>query len=145
MRNENFGRPGTLVLVLRGCAGGAGANAAGWRPVAWSRSGGSRPWTGERVSDHRTITSYLIDMDGVLVHEDQPIPGADKFVKAHEEKGLRYLVITNNSIFTQRHLSARLALAGIRLPPELASSPPTPPRSGRRRAGRCRRPARSRR
>ena len=70
------------------------------------------------MSDHRTVTSYLIDMDGVLVHEDQPVPGADKFIKALEENGLRYLVITNNSIFTQRDLSARLARAGIRIPPE---------------------------
>jgi NagD protein len=70
------------------------------------------------VSDHRTITSYLIDMDGVLVHEDQPIPGADAFIESLEAKGLRYLVITNNSIFTPRDLSARLARAGIRIPQE---------------------------
>jgi hypothetical protein len=87
MRNENFGRRGALGLVRRGCAGGSGAVGAGWRPVAWSASGGNRPGRGNRVSDHRTITSYLIDMDGVLVHEDQPIPGADKFIKALEEKG----------------------------------------------------------
>jgi NagD protein len=118
MRNENFGRRGALGLVRRGCAGGSGAVGAEWRPVAWSASGGNRPGRGNRVSDHRTITSYLIDMDGVLVHEDQPIPGADKFIKALEEKGLRHLVITNNSIFTQRDLSARLARAGIRIPPE---------------------------
>jgi NagD protein len=66
----------------------------------------------------RTITGYLIDMDGVLVHEDQPIPGADKFIKALESKGLHYLVMTNNSILTQRDLSARLARAGIQIPPE---------------------------
>jgi NagD protein len=70
------------------------------------------------VTDGRTITSYLIDMDGVLLREDQPVPGADKFIKALEDKGLRYLVITNNSIYTQRDLSARLARAGIRIPPE---------------------------
>ena len=70
------------------------------------------------MSDQRTITSYLIDMDGVLVHEDQQIPGADEFIKALEAKGLRYLVLTNNSIYTQRDLSARLARAGIRIPPD---------------------------
>lgn len=128
----------------------------------------------------------------------------------------RGMVITNNSIYTQRDLSARLARAGIRIPPERlwtsalataqfldeqrpdgtahvvgeaglttalhdvgyvlsevdpdyvvlgetrtysfeaitrairliragASSPPTPTRSGRHLAGRCRPPARSRR
>jgi NagD protein len=66
----------------------------------------------------RVISSYLIDMDGVLVHEDQPIQGADRFIKALEDKDLAYLVITNNSIYTQRDLSARLARAGIRIPPE---------------------------
>jgi NagD protein len=70
------------------------------------------------VSEGRTITSYLVDMDGVLVHEDQPVPGADQFIKALEDKGMRFLVMTNNSIFTQRDLSARLARAGIRIPPE---------------------------
>jgi NagD protein len=70
------------------------------------------------VTDARTITSYLIDMDGVLVYEEQPVPGADKFIKALEDKGLRYLVMTNNSIFTQRDLSARLTRAGIRITPE---------------------------
>jgi NagD protein len=70
------------------------------------------------VGDQRTITSYLIDMDGVLVREDQAVPGADNFIKALEDKGLRYLVITNNSIYTPRDLSARLARAGIRIPPE---------------------------
>ena len=70
------------------------------------------------MTDGRTITSYLIDMDGVLVHDEQPVPGADQFIKALEDKGLRYLVMTNNSIFTQRDLSARLARAGIRIPPE---------------------------
>lgn len=66
----------------------------------------------------RTITSYLIDMDGVLVREEQAVPGAEDFIKALEDKGLRFLVITNNSIFTPRDLSARLARAGIRIPPE---------------------------
>ena len=66
----------------------------------------------------REISSYLVDMDGVLVHEEQPIPGADTFIGALEDKGLSYLVITNNSIFTQRDLSARLSRARIRIPPE---------------------------
>jgi 5'-nucleotidase len=66
----------------------------------------------------REISSYLVDMDGVLVHEEQPIPGADTFIGALEDKGLSYLVITNNSIFTPRDLSARLSRAGIRIPQE---------------------------
>jgi NagD protein len=66
----------------------------------------------------REISSYLIDMDGVLVHEDQPVPGADQFIKALQDRGRGFLVITNNSIYTPRDLSARLGRLGIHLPPE---------------------------
>ena len=42
--------------------------------------------------------SFLIDMDGVLVHEDDLIPGADRFIKALRQAGLPFLVLTNNSM-----------------------------------------------
>ncbi len=45
---------------------------------------------------NRTIKSWLMDMDGVLVHEEQPIPGAAEFVGRLRELGLPYLVLTNN-------------------------------------------------
>jgi NagD protein len=57
-----------------------------------------------------------MDMDGVLVHEDQPIPGADRFVERLEATGHRYLVLTNNSIYTPRDLAARLSLTGLEVP-----------------------------
>ena len=47
-------------------------------------------------------------MDGVLVHEGTPIPGADAFVKRLRESGKPFLVLTNNSIYTPRDLHARL-------------------------------------
>jgi NagD protein len=68
------------------------------------------------MTEQRTIQTYLMDMDGVLVHEDQPIPSADRFVKRLEETGHRYLVLTNNSIYTPRDLVARLALTGLQVP-----------------------------
>src|SRR6266498_1841993 len=42
------------------------------------------------MSEHDTTTrpSFLIDMDGVLVHEDDLIPGADRFIKALGEAEL---------------------------------------------------------
>src|SRR6266511_594549 len=94
MRNENFGRRGALGLVRRRCAGGSGAVGAVWRPVAWSASGGNLPGRGYRVSDHRTITTYLIDKDDVLLHEHQPIPAPHTSIQTLEENGLRPLVIT---------------------------------------------------
>jgi 5'-nucleotidase len=59
-----------------------------------------------------------MDMDGVLVHEDQAIPGANEFLAQLRERGEPHLVLTNNSIYTPRDLSARLAAAGLQVPPE---------------------------
>lgn len=62
------------------------------------------------------IRSWLIDMDGVLVREEHPIPGADRFIARLRERGLPFLVLTNNSIYTRRDLSARLAASGLEVP-----------------------------
>lgn len=55
-------------------------------------------------------------MDGVLVHEGLAIPGVQDFIAKMQESGKRYLVLTNNSIYTPRDLRARLLLAGIEVP-----------------------------
>ena len=55
-------------------------------------------------------------MDGVLVHEGTPVPGAQEFIAALERSGKRYLVLTNNSIYTSRDLQVRLRNAGIAVP-----------------------------
>jgi ribonucleotide monophosphatase NagD (HAD superfamily) len=54
----------------------------------------------------------------VLVREEHAIPGADRFIKALQAAELPFLVLTNNSIYTPRDLSARLAGSGIELPPD---------------------------
>jgi 5'-nucleotidase len=59
-----------------------------------------------------------MDMDGVLVHEEQAIPGADQFVSRLRELGTRFMVLTNNSIYTRRDLAARLRISGIDVPEE---------------------------
>jgi NagD protein len=69
------------------------------------------------MTDRGPLPSFLMDMDGVLVHEEQAIPGADRFIKALQAAGLPFLVLTNNSIYTQRDLAARLARSGIELAP----------------------------
>ena len=60
--------------------------------------------------------SWLTDMDGVLVHEEQAVPGAAEFLARLVERERRFLVLTNNSIFTPRDLSARLARSGLQVP-----------------------------
>lgn len=57
-------------------------------------------------------------MDGVLVHEEVPIPGATEFVETLKSSGLSFLVLTNNSIYTPRDLRARLLGSGIDVPEE---------------------------
>lgn len=64
------------------------------------------------------ILSYLTDMDGVLVHEDQLIPGADEFLAELRENEIPFLVLTNNSIRTPRDLQARLRHTGLDIPEE---------------------------
>jgi NagD protein len=66
----------------------------------------------------REIHSWLMDMDGVLVREEQPIPGADRFLARLRELELPFLVLTNNSIYTRRDLTARLAASGLHVPEE---------------------------
>jgi NagD protein len=64
----------------------------------------------------REIRSWLMDMDGVLVHEEQAIPGAAEFVGRLRERGTPFLVLTNNSIYTRRDLAARLRISGLDVP-----------------------------
>ena len=66
----------------------------------------------------REISSWLMDMDGVLVHEESAIPGADRFLARLRELELPFLVLTNNSIYTRRDLAARLRASGLDVPEE---------------------------
>jgi NagD protein len=66
----------------------------------------------------RAIDSWLMDMDGVLVREEHLIPGAESFIARLGELGRRFLVLTNNSIYTRRDLAARLRLSGLEVPEE---------------------------
>ncbi|MQA07327.1 MAG: HAD-IIA family hydrolase [Pseudonocardiaceae bacterium] len=59
---------------------------------------------------------YLMDMDGVLVHEEHIIPGAAEFLAELVGEGVRFRVLTNNSIFTPRDLRARLLQTGLDVP-----------------------------
>jgi len=59
-----------------------------------------------------------MDMDGVLVHEEQAIPGADRFLANLRKREAPFLVLTNNSIYTRRDLSARLRASGLEVPEE---------------------------
>ena len=70
------------------------------------------------MAERRKIECWLTDMDGVLVHEGHALPGAGDVIKQWQDAGQRFLVLTNNSIYTPRDLSARLRATGLNIPEE---------------------------
>src|SRR5215472_5182086 len=68
------------------------------------------------MTDRKPVESWLTDMDGVLVHEGEPIPGAPDFIKRLRDSGKPFLILTNNSIYTARDLQARLTRMGFDVP-----------------------------
>jgi NagD protein len=68
------------------------------------------------MTTRRPTECWLTDMDGVLIHEGSPVPGAQEFIKRLRDSGKRYLVLTNNSMQTPRDLQARLDRMGISVP-----------------------------
>ncbi|MHA7175142.1 HAD-IIA family hydrolase [Arthrobacter sp. Sr24] len=64
------------------------------------------------------IECWLTDMDGVLVHENKAVPGAAELIQRWVDTSKRFLVLTNNSIFTPRDLAARLKASGLDVPEE---------------------------
>jgi len=66
--------------------------------------------------DRSKITTWLTDMDGVLVHEGKALDGAAELIKQWQDSNTPFLVLTNNSIYTPRDLSARLRAGGLDVP-----------------------------
>jgi len=62
--------------------------------------------------------NYLIDMDGVLVTGRTLIPGADHFIERMRTCGTKFLILTNNPLYTQRDLEHRLNSIGLKVPAE---------------------------
>jgi NagD protein len=62
------------------------------------------------------VECWLTDMDGVLVREGEALPGAADFLQRLVDRERRFLVLTNNSIFTPRDLAARLRRSGLQVP-----------------------------
>jgi NagD protein len=62
--------------------------------------------------------NYLIDMDGVLVKGRTPLPGAVEFIDRLLSCGVKFLILTNNPLYTQRDLEHRLNSSGLKVPAE---------------------------
>lgn len=65
-----------------------------------------------------TPKNYLIDMDGVLVKGRMPVSGAQAFVNRLKEKEAKFLVLTNNPMFSPADLAYRLRASGLDIPVE---------------------------
>ncbi len=59
--------------------------------------------------------SYLIDMDGVIVRGSELIPGADQFLDRLRTRGIKFLILTNNPMYTPSDLLHRLQRIGVNL------------------------------
>ncbi|HTP07014.1 MAG TPA: HAD-IIA family hydrolase [Anaerolineae bacterium] len=57
--------------------------------------------------------SYLIDMDGVIVRGSELIPGADAFLDRLYQRQIKFLILTNNPLYTPRDLLHRLQRIGV--------------------------------
>src|ERR1700730_11829046 len=64
------------------------------------------------------IKNYLTDMDGVILRGRTLIPGAAEFVQRLRAKDIPFLILTNNSQYTQRDLQVRLSYLGLDVPAE---------------------------
>jgi len=64
------------------------------------------------------IKNYLTDMDGVILQGSTLLPGAAEFVQRLRAREIPFLILTNNSRFTQRDLQMRLSYMGLEVPPE---------------------------
>ncbi|MCE9531970.1 MAG: HAD-IIA family hydrolase [Planctomycetes bacterium] len=59
------------------------------------------------------MLGYLIDMDGVLYHGHQLIPGAQRFIHELLAADVPFLFLTNNSQRTRRDVATKLGRMGI--------------------------------
>ncbi|RBP63088.1 NagD protein [Brevibacterium sanguinis] len=66
--------------------------------------------------NRESIDCWLTDMDGVLVKENFALPGAQELLEQWRRRDTPFLVLTNNSIYTARDLSARLRASGLDVP-----------------------------
>jgi NagD protein len=59
-----------------------------------------------------------MDMDGVVVQGDRLIDGAQDLIARLQSRNVKFLILTNNSIYTPRDLAARLRFLGLEVPAE---------------------------
>ncbi|MGR9013974.1 MAG: HAD-IIA family hydrolase [Gammaproteobacteria bacterium] len=61
------------------------------------------------------IRALIIDMDGVLWHGDQPVPGLTDFFQTLRDQQIRFILATNNAGLTQDQYVTKLAKMGVKV------------------------------
>jgi HAD superfamily hydrolase (TIGR01458 family) len=64
----------------------------------------------------REVSALLVDLDGVLYVEDEPIPGAVEAMRALRDQGLALRFVTNTTSRPRRAIVERLARLGFDVP-----------------------------
>ncbi|MBV9581246.1 MAG: TIGR01457 family HAD-type hydrolase, partial [Chloroflexi bacterium] len=68
--------------------------------------------------DWSTLKGVLIDLDGVVYIGREPIPGAGRFLSEARRRGLKFLLVTNNSTTSPEHVAERLGGMQIDVEPD---------------------------
>ncbi len=63
--------------------------------------------------DFNQMRGFICDMDGVIYHGNQLLPGAAEFIQWLHEEGKEFLFLTNNSGYTPRELRQKLFRMGL--------------------------------
>ncbi|RAP71534.1 haloacid dehalogenase-like hydrolase family protein [Candidatus Erwinia dacicola] len=63
-----------------------------------------------------TIENVICDIDGMPMHDNTPVPGAQEFLQRIVGNNMPLVVLTNYPSQTAIDLSNRIASAGIELP-----------------------------
>ncbi|MGR9046812.1 MAG: HAD-IIA family hydrolase [Gammaproteobacteria bacterium] len=61
------------------------------------------------------IRALIIDMDGVLWHGSQPLPGLPEFFQTLQERAIRYILATNNASLTPDQYVRKLDDMGVKV------------------------------
>ncbi len=63
------------------------------------------------------IRALIIDMDGVLWHGEQPVPGLTDFFQTLRDRRIRFILATNNAGLTPEQYVNKLARMGVEVAP----------------------------
>ena len=70
------------------------------------------------MAPFNNIRAVIIDMDGVLWHGEQPLPGLIEFFQTLRDLQLPFVAATNNARQTQKQYVNKLAGMGVTIKPK---------------------------